>query len=196
MEETKRCPYCGEEILALAIKCKHCKSDLTHDATRRMGSNTAQPPKTRLGFKIVGWIIVILSAGAGLVAIFGPDNSQNSSPASTSDATRSRTVYQTSAEQLFKAYNANEVATDQKIGGALVEVDGQIASIEKDFMDHAVLHLATDSEFSPVGITLVDTDKNAAASLKKGQEIVVRCDSMKRVLDSPMGSGCTIIPSS
>jgi hypothetical protein len=24
MEKTKRCPYCGEEILAIAKKCKHC----------------------------------------------------------------------------------------------------------------------------------------------------------------------------
>lgn len=27
-EATKRCPYCGEIILAVAIKCKHCGSDL------------------------------------------------------------------------------------------------------------------------------------------------------------------------
>lgn len=32
MEKTKRCPYCGEEILAIAKKCKHCGEwlDETH----------------------------------------------------------------------------------------------------------------------------------------------------------------------
>ncbi len=28
-EETKKCQYCGETILKIAIKCKHCGSNLS-----------------------------------------------------------------------------------------------------------------------------------------------------------------------
>ena len=32
-EETKRCPYCAELILAAAVKCKHCSEFLSENAT-------------------------------------------------------------------------------------------------------------------------------------------------------------------
>ena len=35
MEETKRCPYCGEEILAIAKKCKHCGEWLEEKAEQK-----------------------------------------------------------------------------------------------------------------------------------------------------------------
>jgi ribosomal protein L37AE/L43A len=37
---TRACPFCGEEILAVAIKCKHCGSDLNDSGKEQTGTNT------------------------------------------------------------------------------------------------------------------------------------------------------------
>lgn len=51
--KVKRCPYCAEEILEEAIKCKHCKSDLTdlpasengqEDEIKEPGTAETPPP--------------------------------------------------------------------------------------------------------------------------------------------------------
>jgi hypothetical protein len=39
-EQTKKCPFCGEEILAVAVKCKHCGSNLTEKAKLKMDLTT------------------------------------------------------------------------------------------------------------------------------------------------------------
>ena len=35
MEETKKCPFCGETILAVAIKCKFCQSMLDEQSLKQ-----------------------------------------------------------------------------------------------------------------------------------------------------------------
>ena len=40
-DETKKCSFCGEEILSVAKKCKHCGSDLTESPSSK--SETSKP---------------------------------------------------------------------------------------------------------------------------------------------------------
>lgn len=57
MEETKRCPYCGEEILAIAKKCKHCgewldtnsRNTLPNQTTNHEGETTIQKNESYSG---------------------------------------------------------------------------------------------------------------------------------------------------
>jgi hypothetical protein len=58
LETTKRCPFCAEQILAAAIKCKHCGSDLAQVAPAAPPP-TPDPPRTRVFFKVLGVLLVL-----------------------------------------------------------------------------------------------------------------------------------------
>ncbi len=80
-DETKRCPYCGEEILTIAKKCKHCGEflDTSSLSSQHPAPQENQPEKTiwegnpshyyYLGAYIIGGLLV-LAYGLGLIIIF------------------------------------------------------------------------------------------------------------------------------
>jgi hypothetical protein len=84
MEPTKPCPKCGQQILAAAIKCKHCKSRLDEAgaAPAAVQTTAAEPPplrpatpakpaKKKSALRLVVIIVVALViGGGGLTAAF------------------------------------------------------------------------------------------------------------------------------
>jgi len=90
-------------------------------------------------------------------------------------ATEKVTAIVVGAEELWAAYDANEVAADTQYKGKWLLVTGQLKSIDKNITDDVVLQLATKNEFLSVSATLADSEKSAAATLEKGVQITVVC---------------------
>ena len=77
MEEKKLCPYCGEEILAVAKKCKHCGEWL--DKKEKIDTQIEPQciPERKRGFK-KWWIVifVILAIVIGLLVVVSKHQSK------------------------------------------------------------------------------------------------------------------------
>ena len=73
MEATKPCPFCGEPILTVAIRCKHCHADLNAGATQAAAKAPARADYAwaMVGIPIAATALLWLWV-AGLPLILGP----------------------------------------------------------------------------------------------------------------------------
>lgn len=158
-------------------------------AQRRVGQGVV----LLLASLVVPFILFFgLAATRTASAIAEVKNAPNEKAAVAREA-KAEGVYKTTSAELFKAYEANEVATDAAINGRVVEITGRVTSIDKDAFSHIVVHLGTPNQFESSMLTMGDTEASAASALQKGQEVTVRCADMKRMIGSPYGSGCVFV---
>lgn len=97
------------------------------------------------------------------------------------------------AADLFQAYQANEVAADQVYRNHRVRVTGTVAAIRRDFMNRTVVDLNSGANmFLHVNATLADSQAARAATLSRGENIVVVGDCSGMVVGSPQIADATI----
>jgi NAD-dependent DNA ligase len=121
----------------------------------------------------------------------------NSSTGSTgnsgySSEEKAQPLYRIGAKALFDMYERNEVSADAAMSGKTVVVTGVVQSIDKDFTDAIVVHLATSNEYSPASMTLVSGQEAQAGRLMKGETVMISCTKMSRIIGSPAGSKCQL----
>jgi hypothetical protein len=104
-----------------------------------------------------------------------------------------REVVVISAMALFREYERNEVATDLRLKGKIVEIRGTVAGVNKDFLDSVYVNLKTPNEFMSASVRPVDSDIDKIARLVRGQGVAFRCETMQRFMGSPSGKNCALV---
>lgn len=197
-----QCPDCGSNVSSEAAACPNCarpiKAASIAAASPPIAQKTSKPPKKGLS---VGQVIVGLFMGIVVIGWLASQSDKAPSQSPQQSAAYSNPVghaadlpvFQTTPAQLYKLYEANEVAADNQLAGHTIQMTGQVKEIRKDITDSAVLVFDTGVMFSDAQAELEDSQKARASSLRAGQKVTVECGKAMRVMSSPMLRKCTII---
>ncbi len=133
----------------------------------------------------------VISIAQGFYTGISSDNKTTSQSASkTPNIASQEKVISVSAVDLYNAYDDNEVATDEKLKGVIIEITGTVQSIDKDFMDDINISLRSPNEYMPVNVAMEKSEKETAINLRKGQKITARCKQISKTMGSPYGRKC------
>lgn len=141
------------------------------------------------------WIMVVLAAIGALViltAIFGPTPEEEKAQAAADVAKAEVEAVKVTARELFRAYEANEVAAQSQYGDRPLLVTGTIDRIALDFSDDPFIAFKSDNQFMSPQADLADEDKAKVGALAEGQEVTVLCMRVSEIAGTPMLNDCRL----
>ena len=113
------------------------------------------------------FFVVIIIAGRIL------SSQESSSPAAPSSSTDARSgivsgkqaeVVRVTAHELFQQYDENEVATDSRLKGKIVEVTGRVQAINKNVWDNVYVTLVTPNQFMSASMHVLKSEEQKIAA--------------------------------
>lgn len=180
------CRKCGFMFAKRVGKCPRC--------------GVAVPPSTK---NIVIGVIVGLVLLVGLCGKHGSSNSENSAeptpprkaaPAAVVErpAAPREELIAVDAVRLWREYDNNEIAADQRYKRHRLIVAGVVDSIDKGPLGGMYFNLRTPNMFMHTMAKLEDSQETTAAQFSKGDRVKLECTCDGRVIGSPVLSSCVI----
>ena len=197
------CPHCGQ---SLSVKVVH-----THSATVILLLLVFFPIGLYLMWKRTNWakaVKIIITVFIGLVFVYvlskaeaTPPSNGNGKPASgqlqsdpsSAQDNESPSIAETvdpyadaiaiTAEDLYAAYDANEIAADKLYKGKKLRITGTVVDIGKDIRDNAYITLYTGRYAFSIQCYFKGNQLDAIAMLEKDQVVTVvgLCDGQDRI---------------
>lgn len=104
----------------------------------------------------------------------------------TQDVQSQNPSYVLSANQLYREYERNEVAADEKYKGAVIIVSGTIQDIGKDILDEAYIVIGGTGFLDGVQCSFTESQLSSIAGLSKGQQVTVKGEVSGKMIGNVM----------
>jgi len=144
------------------------------------------------GIKVIVVIAISLVALFGALALFPGGKEPTSAPKLASSPEPSLEALHVEVDDLFKAYEQNEVAQQAKMVGKEIWAYGVVTAVRLDNSGRAVVMFRTPNQFMPAPFTLLPSETASAGRITPRQVEVVVCKKVVRFLGTPTGSECKL----